>query len=434
MKLGAFLYNFGHHYAAWRHAESRAAAIDLELYKQSALAAERGKFDMVFLADSGSLPSIEDTQSSVSFIYPESVTLLGALAGLTTHIGLAGTASTTFNEPYNLARRFATLDHLSGGRAAWNVVTSTKESEARNYNADSLLEHGKRYERAREFLEVACGLWDSWEDEAVVQDKEQGRYADPSRIHKLNHQGSHFQVQGPLNLPRSPQGRPVIIEAGTSVAGQQLAAQTADIVFTACDDKQEAIRFYRGLKSQLSTYGRQPEELKVMPGLLAFIGKTEQEAQEQERVFNEMIQPAAGVRYLSKLLNYDLSGFPMDEPLPALPREGNTSRALMIMERAGQTGMTIRELGLHYAVARGHLSVTGTAEQVADTMELWFRDGACDGFNIMQPLLPQGLEQFVDSVVPLLQQRGLFRTEYAGRTLRDNLGLERPVNRFAHMT
>lgn len=434
MKLGAFLYNFGHHYAAWRHPESRATAIDLELYKQSALAAERGKFDMVFLADSGSLPSIEDTQSSVSFIYPESVTMLGALAALTSHIGLAGTASTTFNEPYNLARRFATLDHLSGGRAAWNVVTSTKESEARNYNADSLLEHGRRYERAQEFLEVACGLWDSWEDEAVVQDKEQGRYADPSRIHKLNHAGDHFKVQGPLNLPRSPQGRPVLIEAGTSSAGQQLAARTADIVFTACDDKEEAIRYYRNLKSQLPLYGRKPEELKVMPGLLTFIGETEREAQEQERSFNEMILPAAGARYLSKLLNHDLSDYPLDAPLPTFSREGNTSRAVMIMERAEQTGMTIRELGLHYAMARGHLSVSGTAEQVADTMETWFREGACDGFNIMQPLLPQGLELFVDRVVPLLQQRGLFRTEYKGRTLREHLGLKRPVNRFVKMT
>lgn len=431
MRLGAFLFDYGHHYAAWRHPESTTrSAINLEFYLKSAQAAEQGKFDMVFLADSGSIPGISDLETDVSFIYPESVTLLGALAGVTQRIGLAGTASTTFNEPYNLARRFATLDHLSNGRAGWNVVTSTKESEARNFNADQLPEHGRRYERASEFLEVVTGLWDCWQDDAVVAERESGRYANPERIHRLNHNGAHFRVEGPLNLPRSPQGRPVIIEAGTSPTGQKLAARTADVVFTACDNKEEAIAFYRQLKDQLPHYGRQADELKVMPGLMAFIGATEEEARKKEQLFNELIQPAVGARYLSKLLNFDLSGHPLDGPLPDIPVQGNTSRAVMIIERARQSGMTIRELGLHYAIARGHLTITGTAEQVANVMEDWFASGACDGFNIMQPLLPQGLEDFVQEVVPLLQARGRFRTEYTGSTLREHLGLSRPAGRI----
>ncbi|MFC5530445.1 LLM class flavin-dependent oxidoreductase [Cohnella yongneupensis] len=431
MSLGAFLFNYGHHYGAWRHPDSKVnGVIDLEFYKKSAQAAERGKFDMVFLADSSSVPSIQDAETNVSFIYPEALTVLGALTGLTERIGLAGTVSTTFNEPYNLARRFATLDHLSKGRAAWNVVTGTKETEARNFNADKLLEHSKRYERAREFLEVATGLWDSWEDEATVVDKQLPRFADTSRIHPINHQGSNFRVDGPLNIPRSPQGRPVIIEAGTSPDGQKLAAQTADVVFTATEDKEEAIRFYRQLKEQLPQYGRTPDQLKIMPGLLTFIGDTEEDAREKERAFNAFINPDAAVTYLSKLINVDLSGYPLDGPLPELPREGNTSRALMIMDMAKHTKMSIRDLGLHFSVARGHLTITGTAQQIADRIEDWFVSGACDGFNVMPPLLPDGLDEFVDKVVPLLQQRGLFRTEYTGHTLREHLGLTRPVSRF----
>lgn len=432
MSLGAFLFNYGHHYAAWRHPESKVkGAIDIDFYKRSAEAAERGKFDMLFLADSGSLPSIEDVETNVSFIYPEALTLLGALASVTARIGLAGTVSTTFNEPYNLARRFATLDHLSGGRAGWNVVTSTKETEARNFNADHLLEHGKRYERAGEFLNVVKALWDSWEDEAEVMDRDSGVYAYTSRIHPINHCGGNFRVDGPLNIPRPPQGRPVIIEAGTSAAGQKLAAETADVVFTACEDKEEAIRFYGELKSLLPQFGRAEDSLKIMPGLLTFIGETEDEAKEKERAFNELIPPAASVKYLSKLLNTDLSGYPINEPLPELPREGNTSRALMIMERAAQTKQTIRELGLHYAVARGHLTITGTAQQIADRMEDWFISGACDGFNVMPPLLPDGLEQFVEQVVPILQRKGIFRLEYSGTTLREHLGIQRPISRYS---
>ncbi|QOT10603.1 LLM class flavin-dependent oxidoreductase [Paenibacillus sp. JNUCC32] len=425
--LGAFLMNYGHHIAAWRHADSAGVgAMDYDFYKRCAQAAERGKFDMVFLADNNSIPLIEDLRTNVSFLQPEALTMLSGLAGVTERIGLAGTASTTFNEPYGLARRLSTLDHISGGRAAWNVVTSTKDAEARNFGSAELMEHEKRYERAEEFLRVVTGLWDGWEDDALVLDRQKAVFADTARIHRAHHEGEYFRVEGPLNMPRSPQGRPVIIEAGTSAAGRRLAAQTADVVFTACESKEDAIRYYREFKDLLKEYGRVEEEVKVLPGLLIFLGESEAEALAYHRTFSELILPEAGVKYVSQLLNADLTGYPVDGPLPDLPREGNSSRAIMIMDMAAKSGMSILELGRHYAVSRGHMTMVGTARQVADMMEDWFRSLACDGFNIMAPLLPSGLEQFVERVVPLLQQRGLFREEYAGRTLRDHLGLIRP--------
>ncbi|CAM3411821.1 MULTISPECIES: LLM class flavin-dependent oxidoreductase [Paenibacillus] len=424
LSLGAFLMNYGHHIAAWRHPESsKVRPIDLAFYKDCALAAERGKFDMIFLADNNSIPLIGDLRTNVSFLQPEALTMLSALAGVTSHIGLTGTASTTFNEPYSLARRLSTLDHISGGRAAWNVVTSTKDAEARNFGSAALLEHGKRYERAEEFMRAVTGLWDSWEEDAVVVDREGIVFADTDKIHRVHHQGEYFRIEGPLNMPRSPQGRPVIIEAGTSAAGQRLAARTADVVFTACEDKAEAIRYYQRFKSLLTEYGREPDDVKVMPGLLVFLGESEEEARESRQMWSELILPEAAVKYLSQLLNTDLSGYPADGPLPDLPKEGNSSRAVMIIETAKRSGMSVQELGRHYAVARGHMTVTGSPDQIADMIEDWFRSGACDGFNVMAPLLPSGLERFVDSVVPLLQQRGIFRSEYSGRTLREHLGI-----------
>ncbi|ANY73056.1 nitrilotriacetate monooxygenase [Paenibacillus ihbetae] len=424
LSLGAFLMNYGHHIAAWRHPESsKVRPIDLAFYKDCALVAERGKFDMIFLADNNSIPLIGDLRTNVSFLQPEALTMLSALAGVTSHIGLAGTASTTFNEPYSLARRLSTLDHISGGRAAWNVVTSTKDAEARNFGSAALLEHGKRYERAEEFMRAVTGLWDSWEEDAVVVDREGVVFADTDKIHRVHHQGEYFRIEGPLNMPRSPQGSPVIIEAGTSAAGQRLAARTADVVFTACEDKAEAIRYYQRFKRLLTEYGREPDDVKVMPGLLVFLGESEEEACESRQMWSELILPEAAVKYLSQLLNTDLSGYPAEGLLPDLPKEGNSSRAVMIIETAKRSGMSIQELGRHYAVARGHMTVTGSPDQIADMIEDWFRSGACDGFNVMAPLLPSGLERFVDAVVPLLQQRGIFRSEYSGRTLREHLGI-----------
>lgn len=424
MKLGAFLYNFGHHYGAWYHPQSRVnGVIDFEFYKEAAQIAERGKLDMVFLADSNSVPSIQEVEKSVSFIYPDAVTMISALAGVTKKIGLAATVSTTYNEPYNLARRFSTLDHISNGRSAWNVVTGTKDAEARNFNLKALPEHGKRYERAREFIHVATKLWDSWEAGAVIKDKKTPQFADAAKIHAINHIGEYFQVEGPLNIPRSPQGRPVIVEAGTSAAGQQLAAETADIVFTANENKQDAQHYYRQLKDRLVGFNRKDSDLKVMPGLLTFIGDTEEEAKAKQEAFNAQLDVQDAVKYLSKLMNIDLSSYPVDSTLPEFSKEGNTSRAVMIMEMAKETNMSIKDLALHFAVARGHLTIAGTPEQIADTMEDWFIHDACDGFNIMAPLLPQDLNEFVEKVIPILQERGLFRKEYTGKTLREHLGL-----------
>ncbi|MFF2890520.1 LLM class flavin-dependent oxidoreductase [Paenibacillus sp. NPDC057967] len=432
MSLGAFLFSFGHHFAAWRHHLTEAdSVIDLNFYKRNAQAAERGKMDMIFFADALSLPDKEDVVHDVSSVYPDASTVISALAGVTERIGLAATVSTTFNEPFNLARRFATLDHLTGGRTAWNVVTSTKNTEARNFGADNLPHHGNRYERAHDFLNAVNALWDSWEESALVFDKENGQFADTTRIHATLHDGPFFRVQGPLNIPRPPQGKPVIVEAGTSEAGQKLAAQTADVVFTACADLRQAQQFYGQLKSQLAAFNRQPDELKVMPGVMFFLGDTVEEAKAREAEFHELIVPEASTSYLSRLLNYDLSGYPVDGPLPDIPAEGNSSRAKMVMEKAKQDGLSIRELGLYFSVARGHLTVTGTAEQIADKLQEWFESEACDGFNIMPPYLPGGLEQFVDRVIPLLQARGLFRTDYEGNTLREHLGLSRPDSRYS---
>ncbi|MFC5699651.1 LLM class flavin-dependent oxidoreductase [Cohnella faecalis] len=434
MSLGAFLFSFGHHFAAWRYEGTKTdGVIDMNFYKEIAKTAERGKMDMLFLADGLSLPDKADVASNVSAVYPEATTVITALAGVTERIGLAATLSTTFNEPFNVARRFATLDHLSGGRAAWNVVTSTKNSDARNFSGRDLPEHGVRYERAEEFLDIVTGLWDSWEDEALLFDKASGAFADPSRIHQISHEGTAFSVKGPLNIPRPPQGKPVIVEAGTSPSGQRLAAKTADVVFTACEDKEEARRFYAGLKAQLPEFEREPHELKVMPGVLTFIGDTESEAIEKEAELSELISPDAVVANLSRMVNVDLSGYPIDGPFPDIPLKGNSSRAFMVADLARQRNLTLRQLGFHFSVARGHLVLRGTPEQIADQMEDWFVSKACDGFNVMPPYLPGGLGEFVDKVVPLLQRRGVFRTEYAGRTLRDHLGLNRPANRFRRL-
>ncbi len=431
MNLGAFVFTFGHHFAAWRHPDTATdEIISLDFYRELAASAERGKLDMLFFADTGSIP-LNDAESSARFVYPEATAVLGALAAMTSKIGLAATVSTTFNDPYNVARRFSTLDHLSRGRAAWNVVTSTKEGDALNYSMEKLPEHGSRYERAREFLDVANALWDSWEDDALLWDKQGGVFADKQKVHLLEHSGPSFSVLGPLNIPRSPQGRPVIIQAGTSPAGSRFAASGADVIFTACENKEEAISFYKHVKGMLPEFGRDAGDVKIMPGLMFFVGATEAEAKAKEEQFYELILPAAGVTYLSRMLNTDLSGCSLDEELPEIELEGNTSRAKLIVDTARKTKQTVRELGMHYAVARGHMKVTGTPEQIADLMEDWFRSAACDGFNIMPPLLPGGMAEFVDQVVPVLQRRGLFREEYAGSTLREHLGLKRPASQFA---
>ncbi|MBW4699295.1 MAG: LLM class flavin-dependent oxidoreductase [Aphanocapsa lilacina HA4352-LM1] len=428
----------GHHVAAWRHPDARAdGSLDFSHYRHLARTAERGNFDMIFLADGVAVwdrgEGSEALSRSGNVVGFEPLTLLSALSAVTEHIGLAATASTTYNEPYHLARKFASLDHLSGGRAGWNLVTSASEAEAKNFNRDRHMEHALRYERAREFVEVVSGLWDSWEDDAFLYDKHSGISFDPGKLHVAGHKGEHFSVRGPLNVARPPQGYPVIIQAGSSEAGQQLAAQTAEVIFTAQQTLAEAQAFYASVKGKLARYGRTPEHLKIMPGVFAVIGKSEQEAKAKYEQLQELIHPQIGLSLLSALVGgVDLSGYPLDGLLPDLPDTNNgKSRLKLVTDLARRENLTIRQLYESIAGARGHRTILGTPAQIADQLEEWFLEDAADGFNIMPPHLPGGLEEFVDLVIPELQRRGLFRTEYEGRTLRENLGLPRPANRFA---
>ncbi|GHO84056.1 LLM class flavin-dependent oxidoreductase [Dictyobacter formicarum] len=437
LKLGAFLMNTGHHVAAWRHPDAREdGGLDFVHYRHLAQTAERAKFDMVFLADGVAVRRDQNPESlsrSGQIVHFEPLTLLSALAAVTEHIGLVATASTTYNEPYHIARKFASLDYLSHGRAGWNVVTSASEAEAQNFNREKHMDHALRYERAREFLQVTIGLWDSWDDDAFIRDKESGIYVYPEKVHVLNHKGKHFSVRGPLNVARPPQGYPVIVQAGASEDGQDFAASTAEVIFTAQQTLEEAQAFYAGIKGRLATYGRSPDQLKIMPGVFPVIGQTEAEAKEKYDQLQNLIHPKVGLALLSgNLGGFDLSAYPLDGPLPELPETNlNKSRQKLVTDLARRENLTIRQLYQAIAGARGHRTIWGTPEQIADQLEEWFVNDAADGFNIMPPYLPTGLDDFVELVIPILQQRGLFRTEYEGRTLRENLGLTRPASQFA---
>jgi FMN-dependent oxidoreductase (nitrilotriacetate monooxygenase family) len=436
-KLGAFLMNTGHHVAAWRHPDAYAdGGLDFAHYKRLAQTAERAKFDMAFLADGVAVRrdhNLDSLSRSGQLVHFEPLTLLSALSAVTEHIGLVATASTTYNEPYHIARKFASLDYLSGGRAGWNVVTSASEAEAHNFNRDKHMDHALRYERAREFLQVVTGLWDSWDDDAFIRDKETGLYFEPAKLHVLNHKGKHFSVKGPLNVARPPQGYPVIVQAGASEDGQDFAAQTAEVIFTAQQTLEEAQTFYAGMKGRLAKYGRSPDHLKIMPGVFPVIGHTEKEAKEKYDQLQNLIHPSVGLALLSgNIGGFDLTSYPLDGPLPELPETNlNKSRQKLVTDLARRENLTIRQLYQAIAGARGHWTIWGTPEQIADRLEEWFVNDAADGFNLMPPYLPGGLDEFVDLVLPILRQRGLFRTEYEGRTLRENLGLLRPVNQFS---
>ncbi|GIP21034.1 LLM class flavin-dependent oxidoreductase [Paenibacillus sp. J22TS3] len=432
IKLGAFLMTPGHHVAAWRFPGAEASEVlNLKFYKRLAQTAERGKFDMLFLADGYSVSDkYPEAIAQTVTVRPEPITLLSALAAVTDHVGLAATVSTTYNEPYHVARKFASLDHLSGGRAAWNVVTSANPDEAHNFNKEAHLLHSLRYERAEEFLNVVTGLWDSWEDDAFLYDKDNAAFADRSKLHPLHHKGEWFSVKGPLNVARPVQGYPVVIQAGSSEPGKELAARTAEVIFTAWQTLEEAQHFYSDVKGRLAKYGRSPDDLKIMPGVFPIIGRTEAEAEEKKALLEQLIPVEAGVSLLSQLISVDLSPYPVDGPLPDLPDlaeiNGGKTRFTLLKDLAEREQLTIRQLYQRIAGARGHREIKGTPVQIADQLEEWFRGGAADGFNIMPPYLPGGLEEFVDLVVPELQRRGLFRTEYSGTTLRDHLGLRRP--------
>lgn len=433
--LGAFLYPSGHHIAAWRHPEAKAdAGIDFKHYIALAQAAEAAKFDLIFLADGvGTRGDDVEFLSRTAHSYQaqfEPITLLSALAAVTERIGLVATASTSFNEPYHVARKFASLDHISAGRAGWNLVTSSSEHEARNFNRDSHYIHADRYERAEEFADVVTGLWDSWEDDAFLRNKASGRFYDPAKRHVLRHRGKHFTVQGPLNVARSPQGHPVVVQAGASEAGKELAARTAEAVFAAQQTLDDAVAFYADLKGRMAQYGRAPEDLKVLPGVFPVVGKSESEAQEKFEQLQSLIDPVVGLALVSGLTGgVDLSGYPLDGPIPPLPEtNASKSRQQLMIELARRENLSIRQLYQRVAGARGHWQLVGTPTQIADQLEeRWLHRGA-DGYNIMSPVLPGGLTDFIALVLPELRRRGLFRSEYEGKTLREHLGLKRPAH------
>lgn len=436
MKLGAFLYPTGYHVAAWRHKDVPAdAGINFLHYAQLAKTAERGKLDFIFLADSVGIRGTDLqalSRTAIRYVAQfEPITLLSALAAVTDQVGLTATATTTYQEPYHLARMFASLDHISAGRAGWNLVTSQNPYEAFNFGLSEHPDHAQRYSRAREFAQVVKGLWDSWDDDAFVRDKESGFFFDPDKLHVLNHKGRFFEVRGPLNIPRPTQGHPVILQAGASEVGKDLAAETGEVVFTAQQNISDAQAFYSDVKGRLKNYDRSTDSLKILAGVFPFVGRTQKEA---EGIFEELqtlIDPIVGLSLLgSELGGVDLSAYPLDSPLPTLPESNaGKSRQQLLIDMAHRENLSLRDLYKRVAGSRGHWQLVGTPARIADELQEWFINGAADGFMIMPPYLPGGLESFVELVVPELQRRNLFRLEYEGQTLRQNLGLRRPEDR-----
>jgi FMN-dependent oxidoreductase (nitrilotriacetate monooxygenase family) len=423
----------GEHITAWRRPDARPEAfLDLEYYVDWARTAERGKFDTLFLADE--LYVWDRFDSGVvhsSNVRPEPFTLLGALAAVTERIGLAATVSTTYNEPYHTARRVASLDFLSKGRAGWNLVTSASDEEARNFGRERNVDHATRYERGREFVDVVRGLWDSWDDDALLYDKASGRFADRAKLHTLNHRGKHFTVRGPLNIARPPQGYPVLFQAGASEAGRDLAAATADAIFTLTGPVDRLRDFYADVKRRAVGYGRSPEDIKVLPMLLPVIGATLEEAREKADELYDLTPETLALDLLSHYLEIDLTGRGLNETLDFTPDVDATNQSKSVYESvariAADGSVTLGEIYRHLFDERVRY---GTPEQIADYMQECFENDAADGFLIMAAYLPAGLREFVDLVVPLLQERGLFRTEYEFSTLRGHLGLERPESSY----
>ncbi|WP_448661999.1 LLM class flavin-dependent oxidoreductase [Sphingomonas sp. CJ20] len=432
MRLGAFLMGVGHHVAAWLHPSADPRALTrLDHYVHLAQVAERAKFDAIFFADNVAMfggPS-EIGALAAPVYYYEPLSLLAAIAPQTTHIGLVATVSATYLPPYHLARKFASLDHLSGGRAGWNCVTSGSDAEAQNFGLDHQLDHGHRYARAGEYVDVVKALWNSWDEGALLADTASRRYYDPARVHPIDHDGRFFKVAGPLQLDRTPQGHPVIVQAGSSDDGIALAAATAELVFTAQQVREDAIAFRTRLRDATAAQGRDPDNILVLPGIMPFVAETREQAQRYHDELQELVDPRIGLGLVSGLMGVDLSQFPLDGPLPEpASTEGWQSRQKLFVDTARAEGLTIRQLIARVVTARGHKTIIGTPTDIADLLQDWFESGAADGFNIMGPTLPQGLEAFADLVVPELRRRGLFRADYAGTTLRDHLGLAVPAH------
>jgi FMN-dependent oxidoreductase (nitrilotriacetate monooxygenase family) len=435
MKLGLFIRPCGHHIASWRHPKAQAdAGVNFPHFVEMARTAERGLFDMLFSADSHTVwTASESAIDLVHYVaWMEPYTLLSALSGFTKNIGLVCTASTSFEQPYGVARKFATLDLISGGRSGWNVVTSGNETEALNFSKNPHLPKAERYRRGREFVEVVRALWDSWDGDAFSRDKATGVFSERDKMHVLDHHGEFYDVRGPLNVARSPQGQPVIVMAGASDDGRALSAETAEVVFSASDTLEHARDYYADVKGRMAGFGRAPDHLKILPGLAVTVAPTRAEAEEKHQALQELLHPDLGVALLSRRLGFDLTGYPLDQPLPPLPENKViSSRSDMISAWSKEGAPTLRQLTQRFASSRGHYSIIGTPTEVVDEMERWFAGAACDGFNVLPPFYPGGLDDFVTMVVPELQRRGLYRTAYEGPTLREVLELPRPVSRYA---
>jgi N-acetyl-S-(2-succino)cysteine monooxygenase len=441
LRLGGFFSVPGNHLAGWRHPDAQPTYdMDFLGYAHITQVAEAAKFDCIFFQDtvgvSGSraLARGERARSKLSrTVKLEPTATLAALAMVTERIGLVATATTTYNEPYNIARRFMSIDHISGGRAGWNLVTSQIEDESENFGFDQHMAHAERYERAEEFYEVVTGLWDSWEEGGLLRDKASGQYIDRDKIHFLDHIGKHFKVKGPLNITRSPQGWPVIAQAGSSEAGRELAARTADVVFTAQTKIDEAKAFYADIKKRAATYGRAPEDIKIMPGLTPVLGKTMDDAQANYEYLQSLMPDDVALLSLTHISGgLDLTKFPLDGPLPELPPSNAAkARQALVVKTAREHNMTLRQIARHTAAGTGHRVIIGTAQYMADEMEKWLKEEAADGFNVVCNHYPKPFEDFCSEVVPELQRRGVFRSEYEGTTLRENLGLKIPANRYS---
>jgi FMN-dependent oxidoreductase (nitrilotriacetate monooxygenase family) len=433
LHLGAFMRPASIHTGAWRYP---GAWPDMNFnfahLKRSIQTLERAKFDAFFMADHMAVLNmpIDALQRSHTVTSFEPFTLLSALSQATEHIGLVATGSTTFDAPYHIARRFASLDHISGGRAGWNIVTTSNPDAALNFGLDEHMEHSERYRRAREFYDVVTGLWDSWADDAFIRDTESGVYFDPAKMHVLGHKGEYLSVRGPLNIARPVQGWPVIVQAGASEPGRQLAAETAEAVFTAQSSIEAGRAFYADVKGRAEKAGRSRDDLKILPGCFVVIGETVEQARKKRAKLDSLVHFANAIGSLSIALGHDASKFDPDGPLPEIP-ESNASKSgrQRAIDLARRENLTVRQLAQRLGGHAG-LAMIGTVKTIADEMEEWLMTEASDGFTVQFPYLPGGLDDFCTQLVPELQRRGLFRREYEGKTLRDNLGLRRPENRF----
>ncbi len=438
MKFAVFMGgDSNYHMAGWRHPDSYTdSGLNFKRWVEFARTMERGKLDMLFIADTIGTPGADDREqlSHTSRVDKfEPLTVLSALSTVTEKIGLVATAATTYNAPYAVARAFASLDYLSGGRAGWNLVTGGNREDALNFNLDSHVAHGDRYDRAEEFADVVRGLWDSYEDDAFLRDKTSGLYFRPEKLHILNHKGKHFSVKGPLSVARPPQGHPVIIQAGGSEPSKELTARVADVMFMSQSFLGDAVTFYADVKGRLAKFGRSPDDLKLMPGAFIFVGRTEEEANERFDKLQSMIPLEVAMARLSQNLGgVDLSPYPIDGPMPDV--KGNSARMSApdsYMKIARREQLTVRQTAMRAATAKHHWIVKGSPTQIADQLEEWFVNRGADGFNLLPSYMPGALNDFVDLVIPELQRRGLFRTEYEGNTLREHLGVPRPANQFA---